>query len=297
MSYILITPTKSEHELFRLRDTVMSQSMLPLLWVIVDGSDRQSDFAATQHVFQGDPWVHVIPQQNFADHRYNHRNIALATNEGYQYAQQTCIKQGIEYSYIGSLDVTPQLSRDFFQILHSEMDSEETLAVVSGVELLLYRGKKIPRKPSPRLRYSGFTNARLYRKSFLESMGECPMPVMPFFEDILLIKAVNRGWKIKSTTRAQYVESRLGGSRIGIWRGNKLIGQGMHELGYHPVLALLNSIDRTFHYPPHYQIVPMMLGYLRSKIKHVPQVSDLEVRQHFGRDRLYEIIAAHVSFD
>ena len=295
MSYILITPTKSEQELLRLRDTVLSQSMLPLLWVIVDGGDRQSEFATTQGVFKRDPWVHVIHQQHFADHSYNHRNIALATNEGYRYAKQTCVRQGVEYSYIGNLDVTPQLPRDFFQILHSEMDSDETLGIVSGVELLLFEGKKIPRKPSIKLRYSGFTNARLYRKSFLESIGEDPMPVVPFFEDILLLKAVNRGWNIKSTTRAQYVEPRLAGSAIGIWRGNKLIGQGMHELGYHPLLALLHSIDKTLHFPPHYQIVPMMHGYLQSKIKRVPQVSDPEIRQHFGRDRLHEIIAAHVS--
>ena len=292
-----MTPTRNEQELSRLRDTVMSQSLLPIFWVIVDGSDSEGDLATTQHVFKRDPWVHVIAQQHYADFGYSHRNIALATNDAYQYAMQTCATQGIEYWYIGNLDVTLQLPRDFFQILHSAMDSDERLAIVSGVEAFLYKGKKIPRKPSPRLRYSGFSNALLYRKSFLESLGECPMPVTPFYEVTLLIKAVNRGWNIKSTTRAQCVDSRLGGSKIGIWRGNKLYGQGMHELGYHPVLALLNSIDRALHMPPHYQFVPMMLGYLGSKVNHAPQVSDLEVRQHFGRERLHEIIAAYVSFN
>jgi glycosyltransferase involved in cell wall biosynthesis len=294
MSYILVTPSKNEEGLTQLRDAVINQTILPELWVIVDGSGKQSRFVAAQRVFKQDSWVHVIRQQKFADQSYNHRNIAIATNEGYQYARKTCITQGIEYSYIGNLDVTPRPTRDFFQILDSEMASDEKLAIVSGVELIHYKGKTIPREPSPKLPFSGFTNARLYRKSFIESMGESPMPVMPFFEDILLIKAVNRGWSIKATNKAQYVESRLVGSRIGIWRGNELVGQCMHELGYHPVLALLSSVDRTLNFPPHYQIVPMMLGYMLSKIKRVPKVNDAEVKRHFGRDRLHQIIAAYI---
>ncbi len=293
MSYILVTPTTNEEGLTQLRDAVINQTILPELWVIVDGSEKQSSFVAAQRVFKQDSWVHVIRQQKFADQSYNHRNIAIATNEGYQYARKTCIAQGIEYSCIGNLDVTPRPTRDFFQILDSEMASDEKLAIVSGVELIHYKGKTIPREPSPKLPFSGFTNARLYRKSFIESMGESPMPVMPFFEDILLIKAVNRGWRIKATNKAQYEESRLGGSKIGVWRGNELIGQGMHELGYHPVLALLHSIDKTLNYPPHYQILPIALGYLRSKIKHIPQITDTEVLQHFSQDRLRQIMSAY----
>jgi hypothetical protein len=39
------------------------------------------------------------------------------------------------------------------------------------------------------------------------------------------------------------------------------------QLGYHPILMLLLAMVNSIKLPPHYQIVPMTLGYLPGAVR------------------------------
>jgi hypothetical protein len=82
-----------------------------------------------------------------------------------------------------------------------------------------------------------------------------------------MVKAANKGWKCTIVKRTYFVKQRLQGAKIGVWAGNKRKGEKMYQLGYHPILMLLLAMVNSIKLPPHYQIVPMTLGYLPGAVR------------------------------
>jgi hypothetical protein len=134
---------------------------------------------------------------------------------------------------------------------------------------------------------SGFNDNRLYRKEFLDEVGGYPLTYSP--DTILLIKAMNRGWRIRIFPDTFYVDNRIGGSKIGMWKGFKLKGRALYHLGYHPLLVIGNFVYLCMTYSPHHCGFALLQGYLESLVKHEGHIEDGEVYSYFHRQRLREI--------
>ena len=296
MSYILITPIQNESEnLPKLKDTIINQTIKPLIWVIVDSGSTDNSYQLAKELFKDYEWVHIIKQKRFFEKGYGYKNFAEAINEGYSYAKNLCIKKQIYYSFIGKTDATPILNKDYFEILLEEMKEDNRLAITCGFQKLHYKNQKIYITPLYKIPLTGFNDIRLYRKEFFEEIGGYPLAPSP--DGILLIKAKNKGWKVKVVRDAYFVKPRLGGSKIGIWEGCKLMGKGMYILGYHPLLMLLNVLYNSIRFPPHYQLLPMIWGYFLGTIQHEKKIEDNEILEYFGKKRLKEVIYAFFGKD
>lgn len=288
-NYILITPIKDEYEnLLKLKQTVFNQTIRPKLWVIVDGNSKDESLKIAHKIFKEYKWIYIIKQNQFFEKKYSHRNFAQAVNEGYEYAKSISYNKGIIYSFIGKIDATVILMKDYFEILLSEMEKDPKLAIICGLQVLYYKGKNIYFRPLPSIRFTGFNDIRLYRKEFFENICGYPLTSSP--DGNLLIKAVNREWKIKVTNETYHVETRLGGSKIGTWKGMKLKGKAMYTLGYHPILMCLNAFYTSLKFPPYYQGLPMILGYILGVIRRDEKILDEEILQYYGEKRLKDII-------
>ncbi len=286
LSYILITPIKNEAEsLPQLKATVLNQTMVPAAWVIVDGASTDGSFDAATRLFAGHDWISVIRQQRF--HAGGYENMAAAINEGYACARQRCADQHVRYGYVGKVDATPHLQPGYFATLHAEMEANPRLAFTCGVERLLHRGIVTEHRRTGAFSNSGYNDTRLYRRRFFEDVGGYPLT--PFPDACVQLTAANRGWQYRIVERTSYVEPRLIGAKSGAWSGNRAKGADMYALGYHPLLALLHAIDISVKLPPHYQLVPMIAGYLSSAARRERRVENDEIRAYYGRQRLKEL--------
>jgi len=242
MSYVLITPIKDEAKnLQQLKNTILNQTVKPLVWVIVDSGSEDGGFQIAKELFEEYNWIHVIQQKQFFEKGYGYKNFAEAINEGYSYAKKLCSENGIDYSFVGKTDATPILAKDYFETLLTEMKKDPRISISCGSQKLYYKGKKIDVKPMRRIPLTGFNDIRLYRREFFEEVGGYPLAPSP--DGILLVKAKNRGWKAKVIQETYFVKPRLGGSKIGVWEGNELKGKAMYALGHNPLHMLIK------HYP------------------------------------------------
>jgi len=115
LSYVLITPVKDEKEnLQQLKTTILNQTLLPVIWVAVDGSSRDGSFNRAEDLFRDYEWIRIIRQQHFCEGGDNYKNMSAAINEGYEFAKQQCADRHLTYSYVGKTDATPILCRKLF---------------------------------------------------------------------------------------------------------------------------------------------------------------------------------------
>lgn len=289
MNYVLITPLKNEENyILKLKETIFNQTLRPVCWVIVDSGSDDSTFKLSNQIAQENEWVHVVKQKKFFEKGYGHLNISEAVNEGHNFAKKICKSGSIEYKYIGTTDATPILCKNYFESLLNEMQRNSNLGITCGIQKLSYNNKKINLTPIKNISGTGFNNIRLYKKNFFDQIGAYPLTPSP--DSVLLLKALNRKLEIKVVSDAYFIEPRIGGSKIGLWNGSKLKGKSMYILGYHPLLALGNSVMNSVKIPPHYQFLPMLWGYFLSLLKREEKVVDNEIREYYGKKRLKEII-------
>lgn len=288
MSYVLITPIKDESEnLTRLRETIFKQTFLPVAWVIVDSGSGDDSFGIACTLFQDCRWVDVIRQTKFCDTGYSYKNMSAAINEGYDHAKSLCGERSIEYAFVGKTDATPILKEDYFEKLYSEMENDPKLGLTCGLQQIA-RAKRIKTaKPVRFLPHSGYNDIRLFKKEFFEEVGGYPLTPSP--DAILLVRAVNRGWKTKIVGSTCFLKPRVGGAKHGRWQGNISKGKAMYELGYHPVLFLL-SVFFSFLLAPDHNLVACVLGYVLSAVRKENKIDDEEIRNYFWSVRLNEVI-------
>ncbi|MEN6554071.1 MAG: glycosyltransferase [Methanobacterium sp.] len=286
MSYVLITPFKDEEKnLADLKETVLNQTVKPLLWVMVDSNSLDNSFNLAKNLTENYEWIHVIKQDNLFEKGYGHINFAEAINEGYEHAKNLCACNGIKYDYIGKLDAAVSLENEYFEVLMEEMENNDNLAFTCGiVHFILGDNTRIVAKPSSKSETFGAHDIRLYRKNFFEEMKGYPLNYSP--DTILLIKAINRKWDVKTLTSTYYEKKRLGGvggSKQGVWSSYKLKGKAMYCLGYDMIFLFLNSFYISIKFPPHYQGFAIIHGYILSIINQDKKIDDKEIRDYFGK--------------
>jgi hypothetical protein len=272
----------------QLKQTIVNQTLLPAMWVIVDSFSNDGSFSVATTLFKECPWVHVIGQKERSAEGYSYKNMSAAINDGYAYIKRLSKEQCIVYSYVGKTDATPILEEHYFERLHAEMEADPALAITCGSQRVLQGARAMTVKRLRNLSHSGFNDIRLYRRDFYEEIGGYALTRSP--DAVSLAKAARRGWKFKIVESTYFIKPRRGGAKLGLWAGNKSRGKAMYELGYHPLLFALNSLTLTVLFRPHYQILPLTVGYLGSALRLEKRIDDDEIRNYFWKERLREVL-------
>ncbi len=280
MTYILITPMKDEiKSIPKLKETILSQTIKPSIWVIGDANSKDGSFQMANELFKDYTWIHIIKQKTFFEKGYSHKNIAGNLNDCYNYAKEIAKNKDIKYFYIARTDATPILSENYFEILIEEMERDPKLAFVCGTEIFQLKNSKIRYNEMNGISRTGLNDQGIYRRDFFEKMGGFPTTNAP--ETVLQIKASNRGWSLKGTDRTFFIKSRLGGSKIGVFKGYKLKGKVLYSLGYPIPLLLSSTVYYCLKFTP--KGLGLIPGYFSSAFKRENRIDDKEVLDYFDK--------------
>ncbi|NJE86004.1 glycosyltransferase family 2 protein [Thermococcus sp. CX2] len=289
MSYALITPIRNEIEnMDSLFKNITSQTIQPVIWVIVDGNstDGSFEYANTLAKKYNHPhkWIYVIKQKHYFRDKHPHLNFALAVWEGYEYAKWIAKKKKISLEYIGKVDASVKIPFNYFERLLLEFQENHRLGIASGVQYLVKDGKDI--KYVSTYPYE-LPDTRLYRIQCIEDMGGFPITCSP--DVVIVLRAINKGWKTKRVEDLPFYEYRVGGSKEGLKNGYISKGKAMYYLGYNPVLIVLN----VFYYLSKKSKLGIWMfeGYVTSWMYEEEKIPDREIRKYFEKKRLKEIIS------
>ena len=131
MSYILVTPTKNEEKnLPGLIQSVIKQSIKPVVWVIVDDGSTDNTSNILSEAREKHDWIQVV---QLKEHRRDlGKHYAYVCNAGFNFAIEHCKTHNLQYDYIGLLDADMILEPEFYNELIEKFEENPELGIVSG---------------------------------------------------------------------------------------------------------------------------------------------------------------------
>ncbi|MBZ4646272.1 MAG: glycosyltransferase [Clostridia bacterium] len=286
--YIIVTPCKNEEvNISKLIESIASQTIRPVLWVIIDdgSTDRTPDIIADA-IYQHS-WIQSI-KFNY-ERRDRGLHLANIIREGFDYGTDYCKTRQIEYDYLSNIDSDIVLENTFFEDMIDIFEEDSTLGVASGGIYHQKNGRLVCAK----INKSEPSGACLViRKSCFMQCGG--IFVSYAWESVLNTKAKLRNWNTRRYDDIVAVESRGTNSAEGYWKGYVYKGECAFFLQFYPLHVLTKSIMYLFK-KPHFIGLAYLYGYTMNLILRKPQIDDEEIKNYYSHQRPKEISYNYIS--
>ncbi len=281
-SYVIITPAYNEAQYIGMTiESVIAQTIRPLLWVIVDDGSTDETAEIIKSYAQKHEWIRYVHRRKTPGQTYFGSNVH-AIMEGYEQVKD------LSFGYVAILDTDISLPPTYYETVLGRFNQDPKLGIASGVYENLVRGKlhKVlnDRRSTPKA-------IMVFRREVFEQIDGF-LPLAFGGEDTAAcIMARMEGWRTWSFPDVKVVHLRPTGTGNG---GNMLsvrFNQGVCEynLAMHPLFFLLKACRRTLLERP-YIIGGLMrlAGYLwavlrRDKIVLHPDVVHFIRKEQIGR--------------
>lgn len=309
-SNTVVTPCKNEAEnLPNLIESMIMQTVRPVLWVIVDDKSIDNSQKIIADVLKKHDWIKSIRLEN--DDEYLSMHYADVCNMGFNFANEYCQKNGISYEYISVVDSDNLLEQEYFEKLIKEFEKNPKLGIASGCSVYLEINKTLNQLRKKDIHITAMSDefwklygnsqadiqessrsdlpmgsARMWRKSCFEETGGYLHSHSP--DSVSNIKAKMKGWITKRFTHAKVIE-REGSTAKGLWNGYKTRGESdfylWYPLYYSVAKALAYSIRRH-----NYLGIAYLYGYIIPYILRKKRIADKEIQQYYQSNRPLEQI-------
>ncbi|WP_406661230.1 glycosyltransferase family 2 protein [Methanolobus sp. ZRKC3] len=303
MKYILITPCRNEEKnLQNLANSIISQSIKPLMWVIVDDRSDDNTSSIIKGLEQQNEWIHGLYLKEVGEYMGFH--YSRVCNQGFDSAMKYCSENNISYEYIALVDADNIPEVNYFEVLMHELEKDNKLGIISGTNAFidLDEMKSIDdisamfdAFDSLEIQYSRddlpMGSARMWHKQCFEETGG----YMPVYapDAVSTVKAKMKGWNAKRIKNARVIE-RQAFETQGIWTRSKEIGNYYHYL-WHPLsYVLMKSIKYSFE-RPYYKGVGCLFGYGRSAIGRREKINDVDVKVYYTQVRPKELRSFYIA--
>ena len=257
----------------RTLDSVVSQSVTPALWVIVDdGSTDETPAILAEYADEHD-WIRVVSKPD-----RGHRAVGPGVIEAF-YAGLETISE--DHTYICKLDLDLDLPPRYFEILIARMEEDPRIGTCSG-KPYVRRGDALVSERRGDEMSVGMT--KFYRKSCFDAIGGFVREVM--WDAIDCHKARMLGWRAVSwddpELRFEHLRP-MGSSQTSIYTGRRRHGFGQYFMGSDPIYFTATAVFRSLEPPYVLGGLAMMQGYVGAWLKGTKRLDDPELRA-FIRD-------------
>ncbi len=279
--YCLITPCRDEAQYARRTlDSVIGQTLRPLLWVIVDdGSSDATPHILAEYAAKHD-WIRIITRPNSRERRLG-SGVVNAFYDGYDSINPN------EFDYICKLDLDLELPPRYFESLVERMEAEPRLGTCSGKPYMLLRGKLVSEM-------CGDENSagmiKFYRKDCFEQIGGFVRELM--WDGIDGHRCRMLGWIAASwdDPEIRFVHLRpMGSSHKNWWEGRVRHGVGQYFMGTGLIYTLASAVYRTTRPPLLIGGAGIVWGYSKAMLGRKPRYGDPDFRRflhHYQRNCL-----------
>ncbi len=270
--YALITPARNEEAFIeKTLESMVSQTVLPARWVIVNDGSTDSTAAKIRPYLADHPWIALVDLPVRKERHFAAKVNAF--NKGREMLQDT------EYRVIGNLDGDVSLEKDHFEFLMGEFVKDPSLGVAGTV-----------------FREDGYDSATDSFEGETYVSGQCQMFRRECFDEIggykpnkgggidwmAVTHARMIGWRTRSFREKSFFHHRrLGTAERGRLASSFSYGEKDYYLGGHPLWELFRVAFRMTKPPYIVDGAALGAGYLWAFIKrqHRP-VSDELMRFH-----------------
>lgn len=279
--YLLVTPAKNEEAFIRdLIESVIRQSLKPVLWVIVDdGSTDRTGEMADNAVAEMD-WIEVLHLPPGERRRGQH--YAYVCKQGFDYVTEK-VK---DWDFIGLVDADMILEEEYFEKLITKFAQNEKLGIISGE--IYSHGQDKPQIKRSKDEVVG--GCRLFRRQCFEDVGGYTVYSSgnAGADTISNTRAKIKGWQLTHMPEVRAVHQRPNTAEKGAWESGYFQAHVMYYFDHHPVLvigAFFSLLTRR----PHFHALAFVFAYMKDTILRHERIPDEEVRRFFRKEKLREV--------
>lgn len=253
MSYVLITPARNEEvNIEKTIKSVISQTLLPMKWVIVsDGSTDRTDEIVQQYLLENS-WIELIRMPERRDRSFAAKVYSF--NAGYERVSN------ISYDVVGCLDADISFDKDYLKFL-LERFSEIPELGVAGTPFVENGYSSVTDSFEGERHVAG--GCQLFRRKCFEEIGGYIPNKAGGIDWIAVTTARMKGWTTKSYKEKYFFHHRsLGTAESSSIVSSFNYGKKDYYLGGHPLWEIFRVIYRMTKKPYMIDGFAMMLGYL-----------------------------------
>ena len=227
-NYVIVTPCKNEeNNLLNLFNSLLNQTVRPILWVIVD--DGSTD--ATPHIINGikkeNDWILSIRLES--KKRDIGKHVYYVYNTGFKFLQEYCKENNLTYNYIGNIDADMTLREaDYFQQMIEHFESNSNIGVMSSIVYSLNE-KKVPIIENNKSNLPMGSPRIWRRKCFDETEG---YPFSYSADSVSNVIVKKEGWDLSVLNTIAAIQARRTSSAGGLWRGYIVHGKSAYYRDY-----------------------------------------------------------------
>lgn len=272
--YVLISPCRNEAKYMRRTlDSVLAQSVLPALWVIVDDGSTDASPAILAEYAARHPFIRIVTRTD-RGHRSVGPGVVDAFYEGYDSIDPD------NFDYLCKLDLDLDLPPRYFESLIQRMEVDPLIATCSGKAYVEENGALIAEQHGDD---TSLGMTKFYRVACFKEIGFV-REVM--WDGIDCHRCRMRGWKACSWDEPELRFEHLrpmGSSQQGILVGRMRHGAGQYFMGTGFTYMAASAVGRMAQRPYVVGSLAMMWGWLRAAIGRKPRYPDLTFRRFLRR--------------
>ena len=270
LTYAAVTPARNEAgDLPRLAGSMISQTVKPLTWVIVDHGSTDETGQLAARLAGEHEWIRIVSLRGEPTPTRG-GPIVQAFNAGLEALEQKAP------DVVVKLDADVSFEPDHFALLLEEFARDPALGIASSTCWEL-EGGTWEEKRVGRSHVRGAVRA--YRWGCLEQIG--PLEQRMGWDTIDEIKAQLRGWTTRSIAGLPFYHHRATGARDGSRRSWESQGDIAWYLNYRFAYLVVRTFFRTIEDP---RAPAMLYAWARAGLRGEPRYPDREVRR-FLRDQ------------
>jgi biofilm PGA synthesis N-glycosyltransferase PgaC len=281
LSYVIVSPVRNEEDYISLTlDSVISQTIQPRLWVIVDDGSSDNTNRIVRSYLEENPWIKLL-EFNKEGPRKRGGRIVDVFNAGLKFVNE-------DFNFIAKLDGDLSFAADYFEKLIIKFHENPRLGIVGGeCYILAKKNKKWKLEVTPPDHVRGPT--KFYRKECFDDING--LTPVNGWDSIDEWRAQMKGWETRGYSEIKVYHHRPTGATEGWLGGYVRQGEFAYFLGYPWIAILARGLYRA------YKESPLILagfsiiwGYLSSWWKNQPKFDDQEMMAYV-RKKQYRRLA------
>jgi poly-beta-1,6-N-acetyl-D-glucosamine synthase len=273
--YIIVTPVRDEEQFVELTiRSVISQSVRPVEWVIVDDGSTDATGQILDRYANEIPWIHIVHRSD-RGFRKSGGGVVEAFYEGYKAATSAA------WDFVVKLDGDLTFEPEYFEKIFERFEKEPQLGVAGGTICNIVDGvKKL--EECPRFHVRGAT--KIYRRECWEAIEG--LHIAPGWDTIDEVKANMLGWRTETFPELQLSQHRATGKAEGWWRDRVKNGRAYYICGYHPLFFAAKFFYRLAARPYIVGATAMSYGYLSGYLGAATRIDDPGLIRYLRKEQM-----------
>lgn len=287
MKYILITPARNEQTLIlKSLDSVTTQTLPPLRWVIVDDGSIDRTAAIVESYAQRFPWIELVRRPQHLDRSFAGKVNAF--NAGFEQIKD------LPYDVVGNLDADISFPPDYLEFLMKKF-AEDPKIGVAGTPFTEDGGYDTAKDSFEGDNYVA-GGCQLFRAQCFRDIGGYKPIKGGGIDWIAVMTARMKGWKVRSFAEKRFHHYRtLGTAEKGAIGAAYDYGKRAHSLGSSPIWHLVRCAYRMTKKPLIFGGLGLFWGYFSAVLTRRERRVSKEMMQFYRREQMQKLRAIFSS--